>query len=44
VIKNTNPRARIDQAVKFFWRYMTPIAIVAFVLAVLGQVFNIQWL
>ena len=44
VIKNTNPRVRIDQAVKFFWRYLTPIAIVAFVLAALGHVFEIPWL
>ncbi len=35
-IKNTNPRIRIDTAVKFFWNYATPIAIVAIVLAVLG--------
>jgi NADH-quinone oxidoreductase subunit H len=44
VIKNTNPRVRVDQAVKFFWLYLTPIAIVAFVLAVLGRVFAIPWL
>jgi NADH-quinone oxidoreductase subunit H len=44
VIKNTNPRIRIDQAVKFFWFYLTPIAIAAFVLAVLGRAFEIPWL
>jgi len=44
VIKNTNPRIRIDQAVKFFWFYLTPIAIAAFVLAVLGRTFKIPWL
>lgn len=44
VIKNTNPRVRIDQALKFFWRYMTPIAIIAFILSVLGHIYEIAWL
>jgi len=44
VIKNTNPRVRIDQAVKFFWFYLTPVAVAAFVLAVLGQIYGIAWL
>ena len=44
VIKNTNPRVRIDHAVKFFWRYLTPIAIIAFVLSVLGHMYGISWL
>lgn len=44
VIKNTNPRARIDQAVKFFWFYMTPIAIVSLVLSIVGGVVGISWL
>ena len=33
VIKNTNPRVRIDQAVRFFWRIPTLLAVVAVVLA-----------
>lgn len=37
VIRNTNPRVRIDQAVKFFWGPMTIIAIIAVVLALLGK-------
>ncbi|MFH1552309.1 MAG: complex I subunit 1 family protein [Candidatus Omnitrophota bacterium] len=37
VIRNTNPRVRIDQAVKFFWGPMTVIAVIAVVLAVLGK-------
>lgn len=37
VIRNTNPRVRIDQAVKFFWGPMTIIAIIAVVLALLGR-------
>ena len=44
VIKNTNPRIRIDQAVRFFWRYLTPIAIVAFLLATIGQALGLEWL
>jgi len=36
LIRNTNPRLRIDQAVKFFWFGLTTIAIVGVVLAVLG--------
>ncbi len=44
VIKNTNPRVRIDQAVKFFWYYLAPVAAAAFVLAVFGQIYAISWL
>lgn len=36
VIRNTNPRVRIDQAVRFFWGPMTLIAVVAVVLALNG--------
>ena len=35
VIKNTNPRVRIDQAVRFFWRIPTVLAILAVVLVYL---------
>jgi NADH-quinone oxidoreductase subunit H len=37
VIRNTNPRLRIDQAVRFFWGPMTVIAVIAVVLAFLGK-------
>ncbi len=37
VIRNTNPRVRIDQAVKFFWGPVTLIAIIAIILALLGR-------
>jgi len=37
LIKNTNPRLKIDQAVKFFWGPMTFLAVIALVLAILGQ-------
>jgi len=36
IIKNTNPRIRIDTALNFFWKYATPIGLVALILAVLG--------
>ncbi|MFH1782980.1 MAG: complex I subunit 1 family protein [Candidatus Omnitrophota bacterium] len=37
LIRNTNPRVRIDQAIRFFWGKMTFIAIIAIILAVLGK-------
>jgi NADH-quinone oxidoreductase subunit H len=37
VVKNTNPRVRIDQAVRFFWGPMFILSVVAMVLAVLGH-------
>ena len=37
VIRNTNPRVRIDQAVRFFWGPMTVIAVIAVALALLGK-------
>lgn len=36
LIRNTNPRVRIDQAMRFLWGPMTFLAIVAIVLAILG--------
>lgn len=36
IIKNTNPRLRIDTAIAFFWKYLSPLALAAVVLAVLG--------
>ena len=36
VIRNTNPRVRIDQAMRFFWGPMTLIAIASVVLALMG--------
>lgn len=36
LIKNTNPRVRIDQAMRFFWRIPTILAILAVGLAYLG--------
>jgi len=36
VLRNTNPRLRIDQALKFFWFLLVPVAAVAVVLAMAG--------
>jgi NADH-quinone oxidoreductase subunit H len=36
IIKNTNPRVRIDTALNFFWRYAAVLGFLAVVLAVLG--------
>ncbi|MFH1854605.1 MAG: complex I subunit 1 family protein [Candidatus Omnitrophota bacterium] len=37
LIRNTNPRVRIDQALRFFWGKMTSLAIIAALLAMLGM-------
>ena len=37
LIKNTNPRVRIDQAVKFFWGIVTVLAIISVALAFIGR-------
>lgn len=36
IIKNTNPRIRIDTALNFFWKYATPLMLAAVILAVYG--------
>ena len=36
VIRNTNPRVRIDQAIRFLWGPMTILAIIGMALAALG--------
>lgn len=36
LIKNTNPRLRIDQALRFFWGPVTILALIAVALALLG--------
>jgi len=37
VIRNTNPRVRIDHAIRFFWGPITKLAVVAVILAFLGM-------
>lgn len=36
LIKNTNPRVRIDQALRFFWGPVTVLAAIGFILALAG--------
>lgn len=36
LIKNTNPRLRIDQALRFFWSTVSGLAVIGLVLALLG--------
>jgi NADH-quinone oxidoreductase subunit H len=36
IVKNTNPRLRTDTALAFFWKYASPLALAAVVLAVFG--------
>jgi len=36
LIRNTNPRLRIDQVMKFFWGMVAPVGVLAVVLAFLG--------
>ncbi len=44
LIKNTNPRVRIDQAMKFFWVYCGIALVVAVILATIGNNYGIVWL
>jgi len=44
LIKNTNPRLRIDQAMKFFWVFCGPTLAAAVILAMVGDAYGIGWL
>jgi NADH-quinone oxidoreductase subunit H len=44
LIRNTNPRLRIDQALRLFWFTVTPLAIVALILALVGWSEGVAWL
>ena len=44
LIKNTNPRVRIDQAMKFFWVYCGITLVIAIILATIGNNYGISWL
>lgn len=44
LIRNTNPRVRIDQAVRFFWFGLTPVAVIAMILAIVGIHKGLTWL
>ena len=43
LIKNTNPRLRSDQALKFFWYGAAPLALLSLVLAVIGDLIGLGW-
>ncbi|MFA7329393.1 MAG: NADH-quinone oxidoreductase subunit H, partial [Candidatus Ratteibacteria bacterium] len=36
VIKNTNPRVRVDQAMNFFWKRVAPLALAGLIFALAG--------
>ena len=44
LIKNTNPRLRIDQAMRFFWVYCGIALVIAVILASIGNYCHINWL
>lgn len=44
LIKNTNPRLRSDQALKFFWYGAAPLALVSLILAVVGNLIGVGWI
>ena len=44
LIKNTNPRIKIDQAMKFFWVFCGLALALAVVLAMIGNTYGIMWL
>jgi len=44
LIKNTNPRVRIDQAMRFFWFYCGAVLAAAVILASIGSYCDIAWL
>jgi NADH-quinone oxidoreductase subunit H len=44
LIKNTNPRVRIDQAMRFFWFHCGTLLAAAVVLATIGNYYGIAWL
>jgi len=44
LIRNTNPRMRIDQVMRLFWLRLTPAMIVVMVLALTGLAKGLAWL
>jgi NADH-quinone oxidoreductase subunit H len=44
LIRNTNPRLRIDQVMRFFWFRLTPVAAAALILAFWGITKGVSWL
>ncbi len=44
LIKNTNPRVKIDQAMRFFWFYGGTLLAAAVILAMVGNYYGLPWL
>ncbi len=44
LIRNTNPRLRIDQTLRLFWCRLTPAAIVAIAMTLVGASRGLSWL
>jgi NADH:ubiquinone oxidoreductase subunit H len=44
LIKNTNPRVRIDQAMRCFWFYCGTALAAAVIMASVGNAYDIAWL
>lgn len=44
LIKNTNPRVRIDQAMRFFWGICGAVMVVAVIMATVGRITGLTWL
>jgi len=44
LIRNTNPRLRIDQSLRLFWYWLTPLALLALGLAMAGRHYEVTWL
>jgi len=44
LIRNTNPRMRIDQVMRLFWFRLTPVTIVVMALALTGLAKGLPWL
>jgi len=44
LIRNTNPRLRIDQIVRFYWGKLTLLALIAFILKIIAIKNGINWL
>ncbi len=44
LIRNTNPRLRIEHAVKFFWGVVSVLAVCSVVLAAIGTYLGIEWM
>ncbi|MFB6214254.1 MAG: complex I subunit 1 family protein, partial [Candidatus Bipolaricaulia bacterium] len=44
LIKNTNPRLRSDQALKFFWYGAAPLGLLALILSIAGDFIGMGWI